>query len=449
MVLSLPALEISNRAGAQIDVELLAIEPTRIQIKMKNGQSTWLERKRLSDASQAMIREKEANEHQAYLALNKRLGIDLFADSQLWDDATTAVAARLKWPKESQTDSQSSYRKYPAAYANILGARPYSAVLYGQAGHPQLISIVFANKGDFNFSTPPSSREISEMERAIERDVQQIEASLSAQLGEPKHQQFGSGRSMRHSTDRWDWQGHAFILAAEDGEYASLKIMTSELADNKGLAEKLSDARLRQLTIENVQTADNGDVVINNIPMVNQGPKGYCVPATFERYLRYMQISADMYLLAMAGQTQIGGGSSLANTMDAISDYVSSQNRSMKKLNSEIRLRSLRKYIDRGLPIIWTMFSTSDYNAFANQRSKERSRTKDWDAWKKRCRDESHDVELQKDYATAHACMIIGYNEETDEIAVSDSWGPKYQIRWVTATQAEQISQGSIYLIEF
>jgi hypothetical protein len=36
--------------------------------------------------------------------------------------------------------------------------------------------------------------------------------------------------------------------------------------------------------------------------MVDQGPKGYCVPATFERAMRTMGIDADMYLLAMVGQ---------------------------------------------------------------------------------------------------------------------------------------------------
>ena len=32
------------------------------------------------------------------------------------------------------------------------------------------------------------------------------------------------------------------------------------------------------------------NVVVTDIPMVDQGPKGYCVPATWERYLRYLGI---------------------------------------------------------------------------------------------------------------------------------------------------------------
>ena len=89
--------------------------------------------------------------------------------------------------------------------------------------------------------------------------------------------------------------------------------------------------------------------------MVNQGPKGYCVPATFERYLRYMQISADMYILAMAGQTQIGGGTSVASIIDSIDGYIASQNRSLKEYKTSLDIRTVKKHIDKGLPIMWTM----------------------------------------------------------------------------------------------
>ena len=56
---------------------------------------------------------------------------------------------------------------------------------------------------------------------------------------------------------------------------------------------------------------------------------------------------------------------------------------------------------------------------------------------------------LGRDRMRAHACLITGYNKATGEIAVSDSWGPAYNQRWISATQAEQVSQGSLYLINF
>jgi len=443
------AVEISNREGTAIEVQILKIEESRIQIRMTSGQETWLERAQLSDQSQALIAGEQAREQDAHKELNALVGVELFSDANLWDDPSNAVAERLSWPKESKTESQSSYRYYPPADYRILKARPYSAVLYGDAGKAQHISIVFANKGDFRFSDPPNAGEISDMEEAIESDVEQIHTLLTELLGEPERQQFGAGRGIKQLIDRWDWKTHAFLLASQDGEYASLKIMPTSAADNKGRGEKLSDAALRKLTVENIITQENGDVLVGNIPMVNQGPKGYCVPATFERYLRYMQIPADMYILAMAGQTQVGGGTSLTKIIESIDGYVGSQNRSMKEVDGEIKLRTVQKYIDKGLPIIWTMFSSREYNDFVNQRTKERQNTRDWDEWETRSKSESRDIELRKDFMSAHACMIIGYNRETNEIAVSDSWGPSYAVRWVPVEQAEQVSQGSIYLIEF
>lgn len=446
---SLSAVQISDRDGREIEVEILQVEDARIEIRMANGQTTWLDRSRLSEASDALVAAQSEQDKDAHKALNEMLGIQLFADSNLWDDNTADVAGRLMWPQESQTDNQSSYRKYPNAEYRILESRPYSAVLYGDAGSPENISIVFANKGDYRFSDPPTDSEIQDMERAIDRDVSQIEDLLTEQLGEAERQQYGSGRGIKQLIKRWDWKQHAFLLASQDGEYASLKITTTRAADDKGRGEKLSDAALRKLSIENIITRENGDVLIGNIPMVNQGPKGYCVPATFERYLRYLQIPADMYILAMAGQTSIGGGTSLSSIIDAIKSYAASYNRSMKAMKDEVEVRTVKKYIDKGLPLIWTMFSSNEYNNFVNKRTIDRLNTSDWAAWEDRSKSEARSINLIKDINTAHACMIIGYNKETDEIAVSDSWGPSFAVRWVPAAQAEQVSQGTLHLIEF
>ncbi|MEO0510965.1 MAG: C39 family peptidase [Verrucomicrobiota bacterium] len=454
MAISLPfspliGIEISNRAGKTIEVEVLQIEPSRIQIRMTNGQTTWLERSMLSEKSQSLINDSETSEKDSYMELNALLGIDLFTDTELWDDTAETVAKRLGWPKESLTNTQSSYRKYPKEDYRILDSRPYSAVLYGNEGETSSISIVFANKGDFKFSEPPTEDEIENMEDAIEVDAKRIEQLLTRLLGEAERQQYGSGRGIKQLKKRWDWKDHAFLLASRKAEYVSLNILKRETADNKGRGNKISDARLREQNLAQIIREENGDIRIGNIPMVNQGPKGYCVPATFERYLRYLNMPADMYTLAMTGQTDIGGGTSLSRIIDSIEGYVASQNRSMKRIETEIDVRTVRKYIDKGLPIIWSMFSTKEYNEFANKRTEERKKTIDWAAWKEATKRSIRNLKLGQSYESAHACMIVGYNRETDEIAVSDSWGPKYELRWLPAAHAEQVSQSVIYLIEY
>ncbi len=447
--LKVSGIPLSNREGKVIEVELLQIESTRVQIRMANGHTLWYDRARLSDESQAQLDQPTEAENDRFAPINTLLGINLLSDARLWDDRPLDIAQRLNWPLESQTATQSSYRSYPPADARILNCRPYSAVLYGGKDHAQHISIVFANKGDFPFGLLPSDDEIKQMERSIKADQQAIAEALTKQFGEPQRQQFGSGRGIKQLIERWNWNGHAFLLASQDGEFVNLKIMSTADADNKGRAEKLSDAALRELTTDNIRNRANGDVIIDNIPMVDQGPKGYCVPATFERYLRYMQIPADMYLLAMAGQTEVGGGTSLSRIIESIESYISSQSRSMKELREPMKVRTVQKYIDKGLPIIWTLYSSSEYNQYANQRTKERTAVSDWAVWEKTVKSSARATELRKDRMAAHACLIIGYNKETDEIAVSDSWGPSYNERWISAEQAEQVSQGSIYVIGF
>ena len=442
-------IALSNREGTVIKVEILQTETERIQIRMANSQEIWLERTLLSDESQARLRQKDAEEKNLFAAINTLLGIPLLRDDRLWDDSTQAVAERLGWPRESKTVSQSSFRSYPTPDERILGSRPYSAALYGDRGTAKHLSIVFANKGDFKFSLVPTADEISAMERTIEDDMERIEARLTETLGEPDRQQYGSGRGIKQLIQRWDWKDHSFLLASQEGEYASLKIVNIATADNKGRSERLSDAALRALTSDQLVKRPNGDVLVGQIPMVDQGPKGYCVPATFERYLRYMQIPADMYILAMAGQTEIGGGTSLSAIIESIDGYIASQSRSMKELQKPIKVRTVAKYVDKGLPLIWTMFSSKNYNEYANTRTVARREITDWESWAKHVKSDARSAELRKDMNSAHACLIIGYNKETDEIAVSDSWGPAYDERWISAEQAEQVSQGSIYLIDF
>ena len=190
--------------------------------------------------------------------------------------------------------------------------------------------------------------------------------------------------------------------------------------------------------------------MIRNIPMVNQGPKGYCVPATMERYLRYMNIRADMYTLAMAGSTSIGGGTTLQSIIDGTSSYVRRSSRKMETIRQDIEIKDIRKYIDQGQPLMWAMYSTEAYNELADTITLKRTQTKDPKEWKSKLRQLDRDNQgLKREKSRAHICMIVGYNDETGEIAVSDSWGPTYELRWIPAEQARRVTQGTFYIIDF
>jgi hypothetical protein len=56
---------------------------------------------------------------------------------------------------------------------------------------------------------------------------------------------------------------------------------------------------------------------------------------------------------------------------------------------------------------------------------------------------------IRKNEGGAHICMIIGYNDETKEIAISDSWGPEFSERWITEEEANMISNGQVFLVSW
>lgn len=258
------------------------------------------------------------------------------------------------------------------------------------------------------------------------------------------------GLDLWNDADLWDYGNTTFWLAAVEDEYIALRIMTPELADSWGRVETRSDATVRNAAKDNVLENEFGDVVIKNIPMVNQGPKGYCVPATMERCLRYMGIRADMYTLAMAGGTLIGGGTYVGSMIEGTSSYVRSNSRKMDSFSGKLSIKNISKYIDRGQPLIWRMTSTDAYNALSDTITRQRSQATDPEEW----RDELADIvtngpEIYQDPNRGHVCLIIGYNETTEEIAVSDSWGPKFELRWITEDEAEKVSSSEFYYIDF
>jgi hypothetical protein len=38
--------------------------------------------------------------------------------------------------------------------------------------------------------------------------------------------------------------------------------------------------------------------------------------------------------------------------------------------------------------------------------------------------------------------LVIGYNSQTRELAISDSWGSSFAERWITEEEAEPVNQG-------
>ena len=404
--------------------------------------------------------------------LNDAFQVALFTDTNLWSDADTDVARRLKWPQESKTSTDASFRLYALkGGAPVLGAHAYSMALYSRNGHPTYISMVFANKGDISsFLSLDKRKEINpaslatlndymqkfgkDLNAAVKSDADTINAQLTAILGTPETHQFGPTSNSRETVHRWDWKGHAILLSSPRDEYAALKIVPSEVADHAGDVANMDRETIKAELAKRVLKSDNGDVVLQEIPMVDQGPKGYCVPATWERYLRYVDVPADMYVLAMLGNSGIGGGTNIYALRAGVNDYVGSYGRRIETANVPLDVAHISKFIDQGLPLMWSCFAMEDIEKEINLHTTQRKKVIDWESYKTNLQaDDKTLVPLSLNDLNVlehgHMRMIIGYNVQSDELAISDSWGESCALRWITVKEAQNITRNDLEYIQW
>ncbi|MDB6004016.1 MAG: hypothetical protein JWR15_1003 [Prosthecobacter sp.] len=473
----------TNAQGKAVQAKLVSFSAPNVTLEMANGQKYTFAITSLSAADQQYIRAAAApapgpavmtavgtapapiltfkpgpNDKLDSATVNEAVGQPLFSDAILWGASAEEIAAKLGIPPESKTKTTSSYRSYTKDDYMMFGAHPYSVAMYAENDKVTGFSLVFANKGDlfsskgsgemhFDKDTPPAEAE-KMVKKAMDKDLGAIAASLTKILGAPKKERFGE-KAGRMNMQRWDWRGHAILLAEAEGVYVGVQIVTTAFADAGGKVEETGDKVIRARVLANLEKRENGDVVVGDLPMVDQGPKGYCVPATAERAMRYLGIPADMYILANAGQSGFGGGTNVDKLLEGMAPQIRSKHRSFDTWEGEFKLKEIAKHIDKGVPIMWCLYSTDKFNETANARTKERKGVTDWAAWKTKVTEESAANRLPKDKESAHVVLIIGYNKETNEIAFSDSWGESYKERWITLPEAEQVSQQYFYVVGF
>ena len=214
--------------------------------------------------------------------------------------------------------------------------------------------------------------------------------------------------------------------------------------------------------------ASGGDVWLGDVPMVDQGQKGYCVVASTERVMRYYGSDVDANELAQIANSDAEGGTSLQGIRDAmkklsarlkvrvrelekvdvkeILDLVKDYNRAAKRARvepipdpgnmidvpaiyaamkpdvlKEARThnksdlarfqRTAQTHIDQGIPLLWSV----QLGMIT----------------------ESPDIPQS---AGGHMRLIIGYNAKTQEILYSDSWGAGHELKRMKADDAWTIT---------
>jgi hypothetical protein len=214
----------------------------------------------------------------------------------------------------------------------------------------------------------------------------------------------------------------------------------------------------------------SGDVVITDVPMVDQGQKGYCAVACAERMLRYYGVQTDANEIAQIANADSTKGTSPDAMFDALKKVstrlrvrvrpveqfevkqvlalMTDYNRAAKRGNrapqlpppgqmlnisaifhamdptvlKEVRTKNhsdvlkfqndVQKHIDAGIPLIWSVMLGIFPEPGVPQSG------------------------------GGHMRLIIGYNMKTQEIIFSDSWGAGHEQKRMPLDNAMTITTG-------
>jgi hypothetical protein len=219
-------------------------------------------------------------------------------------------------------------------------------------------------------------------------------------------------------------------------EFLRLKIAPR---DTKGVFAAAFQGRAAAVKVSDLPknvVRQGDDVFIKGIPMVDQGPKGYCVVATAQRLLEYYGIPADQHQIAQVAESDAKKGTNSLAMSEALGkiDYRFKTRFKIHAMGYEGRLvqvderkmtvgrefpqtqfeKVIRKSIDEGIPLLWGL-TLGKYP-------------------------EEPPISLQQN--GGHMRMIIGYNDATRRLIFTDSWGAGHEMKRMAMDDAYQASHG-------
>jgi hypothetical protein len=278
---------------------------------------------------------------------------------------------------------------------------------------------------------------------ALSRELpERLEAYTGAQ---PKKTKLGKQNAL--ATPVLDYPCANFVLRLQDrrDQLVRLTILHATDATDTFLdpAMAMLDRKHREKSFRaNLRPpAPNGDVLIDNVPVVPQGWRAYCAMSTFAMVGQYLGVRISPDELAAAAGFRYGQARS-AHILDVYGAVCREAGAEMSR-TAKFEFDRACKTIDSGFPVlVWRRFSPQrDYlhTTFARQLAGDPSLTLP-----------AVDPEEKESWPDAegefnHASVVNGYNAGRGEVIFSESWGEGFRNRRMRKEELEQTSYKAFY----
>lgn len=347
-----------------------------------------------------------------------------------------------------------------------IGEMPLGEMLvHWKEGVPQSMTIMIYNKGD------NGAIDKDEFEKRLER----VKEGLTALTGVQPREYRASRREAVVKVNGWSWvwdQGAVALEAntsREDREFEAEFIRLKAGPTEASIARGDASSRASKADIKQHVRKEGKRVVIQDIPMVDQGEKGYCVVATTARIFAYYGMDyVDQHELASLANSSASGGTSTAEMTENLKKIGARFQIRVKVLDSltEPRdFRNLMKAYNRAASKLkkdemedeydWSGFwGHADGDVLKLARAGSPSQV---DKWLKAIRPYITagipvlwSVELGivpeplrlSQTRGGHLRLIIGFDEERKTLIFSDSWGAEHTEKEMPLADAIAITTG-------
>lgn len=238
--------------------------------------------------------------------------------------------------------------------------------------------------------------------------------------------------------------------------------LTLQKAENKHSAKTARGTAAKTKVKENVAKSPNGDVFIENVPMVDQGQKGYCAAAVAERVLRYYGLRIDEHEVAQQAGTTAEGGTSVAVMKQVVMSIgeknslgyqeiismtaggIAGLEEELDKYNKAAKLEkkselTLAQFTNGNMIDVAAMHEAMEAKVIYRMRRKD-SRAKKFSAGIRQQINAGVPVFWGVTLGIfperglpqtrgGHMRLIIGYNDKKKEILYTDTWGEGHELK--------------------
>jgi len=417
---------------------------------------------------------------------NTPLNIDQWFDSSgsLWSMTTeefeqTYSAWRFAWNSQQKETARSI-----APGLRFLELEVKEILVRFSGNKPAAVMVSIYNRGD---SGDMAREQFQSLASSVDRDM----TAWFGRKGEPAQDQLQTSGIRRHALN-WHRPPHRAQLAwsySTKDENRSLayrsefiRVMWSPAVQassaavpaNQPLITPRDRQRISAATLRgNIKKESNGDEWISNIPMVDQGEKGYCSVATLERVMRYYGIETDQHELAQLAASSANRGTNPDVMVDAlkrvggklgyrlriVEDFDSREFMKLVDRYNSLAKRKKTSTIGAGMfAYVSAYYQLFDYDLLKEARLKakigqekfEREVVKSiqqgippaWSVITGKAPETPPVTEVG-----GHMRLIHGFNNTTRELLYSDSWGMGHENKRMSLDDAWAITTG-LYVIE-